>query len=106
MGYAWSGQCYETPEMALSAFAKTVPNADASGINSFSAPPTINAAGLVSWSIDNRPLNSGASTIRTGITQLQQCSYDSFRVDQLPDLLVIAILVFAFFIGFRSGQSA
>lgn len=106
MGYAWNGSCYENTDQALDAFAKSVPQANAQGINAFTSAPVINETGLISWSISNRPFTGTAATTWTGTTQLMQCSYSSFRVDQVPDLLVIAIMVFAFFIGFRSGQTA
>lgn len=106
MGYAWHGSCYENTDQALDAFARDIPSADAAGIISFTALPTVNGTGLVSWSISHQPFNGTAATTRTGTTQLQQCTFDSFRVDQVPDLLVIGLMVFAFFIGFRSGQTA
>lgn len=105
MGYAWSGACYETTATALEAFAKSVPTSDAAGINSFTSAPTISATGLITWSISNRPLTATAATTRTGTTQLQACTYDSFTPDQIPDLFFVVAMVFAFFIGFRSGQS-
>jgi len=106
MGFAWNGNCYETPETALEAFSRDVPKVDASGINAFASVPSVDAAGVVSWSISNRPLSSDIATTRTGTTQLPSCSYDSFRIDQLPDIAFVVFLVFAFFMGFRSGQTA
>lgn len=104
MGYAWNSDCYETPGAALEAFAKDVPTANPTGIMAFTAAPTINSTGLITWSISHRPLTTTTATTRTGTTQLLTCTYDSFRVDQLPDMMIIGLLLVAFFIGFRSGQ--
>jgi len=106
MGFAWNGNCYETPESALEAFSRDVPRVDGFGINSFASAPSVDASGVVSWSISNRPLSGDVATTRNGTTQLQTCTFDSFRLDQLPDLALIAVLLFAFFMGFRSGQTA
>jgi len=102
MGYAWSGACYQTTAAALSAFAEDVPSADASGINSFTAQPTINGSGLISWSISNRPLTGTTATTRTGTTQLQTCTEG---IEQWPiqSLLFPALLLFAFFAGVKTG---
>lgn len=102
MGYAWGGSCYADTAQALAAFAVDIPNADAAGINAFTAAPTINGTGLISWSISNRPLNTTAATTRTGTTQLLACTEG---VDQwsVQSLLVPALLFFAAFLGFRTG---
>ena len=102
MGYAWRGVCYADVNSALAAFVKSVPDSDAAGINTFSGTPTISGAGLITWSILNRPLSGTTASVRTGTTQLPVCSEG---VDQWPlqSLLFPALLVFAFFIGFKSG---
>lgn len=102
MGYAWNGVCYPDTVTALAAFAKQVPTSDAAGINSFTAAPTINASGLISWSISNRPLSGTTATTRTGTTQLLTCTEG---LDQWPmqSLIFPALLVFAFFLGFKAG---
>lgn len=103
MGYAWNNVCYQDTASALAAFAKSVPSADAAGINTFTAAPTVSASGLVSWSISNRPLSATTATTRTGTTQLLACSDPA--MDQYPvgSLLVVAALFFALVGGFRSG---
>jgi len=106
MGYAWNGNCYETPENALEAFARDVPRVDGVSVNSFAGPPSVDAAGLVTWSIDNRPFSGDAVFTRNGTTQLLTCTFDSFRLDQLSDLAFIGVVLLAFFMGFRSGQAA
>lgn len=106
MAFAWAGGCYETPEEAIAAFAKDVPTADATGINSFTQPPTIDPSGLITWSIANRSFSTNKTLIRTGTTQLQTCTYDSFNPSALADITFILAMIFAFFVGFRSGQAA
>jgi len=105
MPHAWNGTCYETPEAALRAFSRDIPTADGSAISAFTQPPTIDTAGLVTWSINHRPLTGDIATTRTGTTQLQPCVYDSFGTDSIPDLLFLIAIVFAFFGGFRTGVS-
>lgn len=102
MGYAWNGGCYADTTSALAKFANDVPSADAVGIISFTAAPTINGSGLITWSISHRPLTGTTATTRTGTTQLQACTEG---VDQwsVQSLLVPALLFFAAFLGFRSG---
>lgn len=103
MPYAWSGVCYQDTTSALAAFARSVPDANASGINTFTAAPTINASGLVTWSISNRPLNTTTATTRTGTTQLPTCA--SPTADQWPmqHYSLLLGMFFALFLGFRTG---
>lgn len=105
MGYAWNGTCHPDTATALDHFAKSIPSADAAGVISFTAQPTIDGNGLISWSIAHRPLTDTVSTTRTGTTQLQTCAEG---IDQWPvqSLLFIAALFFAAFIGFKSGYRA
>lgn len=102
MGYGWNGVCYQTPATALEAFAKQVPKSDAAGINAFTAAPTINGTGLITWSISNRPLNGTTATTRTGTTQLLTCT-DSMDQWPVQSTLYWLALLFACFIGFRTG---
>lgn len=105
MGYAWDGVCYQDTASALAAFAKQVPTSDAAGINSFTAAPTIDGTGLITWSISNRPLNNTTATTRTGTTQLQTCVEG---VDQWPiqSIAFIVALFLCAFIGFKTGYRA
>lgn len=102
MGYAWNGVCYQDTAAALAAFAKQVPSADGSGINYFTTPPTIDAAGKISWSISNYPLNGFLAVTKTGTVQLQTCvdALDQWPVQSIVFLLA---LFFAAFIGFKTG---
>lgn len=102
MGYAWNAICHPDTASALAAFAKAVPTADGAAVISFTAQPTINASGLITWSISHRPLTGTTATTRTGTTQLQTCTEG---VDQWPvqSLLFIAALFFAAFAGFKAG---
>jgi len=106
MGYAWNGVCYESPEKALEGFALDVPKADSVGVVALTGAPSVDGVGLVTWSVQHLSFVDGVATTRTGTTQLQQCSFDSFSSAALPDLVFVVAMVFAFFVGFRSGQAA
>lgn len=103
MGYAWANVCYQDTASALEAFARSVPQSDAAGINAFTAAPTINGTGLITWSISNRPLSTTTATTRTGTTQLMTCANPS--PDQWPTQSYALLLgmFFAVFLGFRTG---
>lgn len=103
MGYAWNGQCYQDTASALAAFAEDVPSSAGNAINAFTAAPTINASGLITWSISNRPLTTTTATTRTGTTQLLSCNTE--MLDQWPvqSILFYLALVFAALVGFRTG---
>lgn len=103
MGYAWKGVCYQDTASALNAFARDVPTVDAVGILSFTASPTINGTGLVSWSISHRPLTGTTATTRTGTTQLQTCATESFAQFPEASMLFFVALFFAAMHGFKTG---
>lgn len=105
MGYAWSGVCYETPADALAAFSLSVPSADGSAINAFTAPPTVDGSGLISWSIHHRPMSGLLPSIQTGTTQLQPCDYNSLAALPLADLALVIATVICIALGFRMGQA-
>jgi len=106
MGYAWQSKCFDTTTEALEAFKLSVPSVDAATINTFTTAPTINASGLVTWSISNRPLTTTTATTRTGTTQLPTCTPDSISTLPLQDLALVIGLVLCFLVGFRMGQAA
>ncbi len=103
MGYAWHGVCYQDTDSALASFARTVPDADGAGINSFTAAPAISGAGLITWSISNRPLTDTTATTRNGTTQLLTCADTSMDQWSVQSIDFYAALFFAAFLGFRSG---
>lgn len=105
MPYAWNGTCYETPEAALRGFSRDIPKSDGSAITAFSVAPTVDQTGLVSWSINHRPLNGDTVTTRTGTTQLLPCDLDGFSLQSQPDLIFLVAIVFAWAVGFRTGVS-
>lgn len=105
MGYAWSGSCYESEALALDAFAVSIPQSSSGAINTFTVPPSGNGSGLVTWTISSQPLTGAAATIGSGTTQLGVCTYDSFTINQMPDLLFVLALIFAFFSGFKTGRT-
>ncbi len=103
MPYAWRGVCYQDTASALEAFAVEIPSADAAGIISFTAAPTISASGLVSWSISHRPLTGTTATTRTGTTQLLSCSTPTMEQWPIQSLLLPVAIFFAAALGIRSG---
>lgn len=103
MGYSWNGVCYPDTAAALSAFALDIPTSNPSGINAFTAAPTINGTGLISWSISNRPFSGSTATTRTGTTQLLTCSEPMMNQWPLESILLVLALFFAAFGGFRAG---
>lgn len=105
MGYAWSGSCYESEALALSAFASAIPQANGGAINTFTTAPTGNGSGLISWTISSQSVTGAPATVGSGSTQLPTCAYDSFTPNQLPDLLFVVALIFAFFAGFKTGRT-
>lgn len=102
MGYAWGGQCHQDTVSALNAFKLDMTAGNASGINTFTAAPTISGTGLITWSISNRPLSTTAATTRTGTTQLLTCTDDITQWD-VSSIVWIAALFFAAVAGWRTG---
>lgn len=103
MPYAWHGVCYQNTAMALDAFAREIPSADAAGIISFTAAPTISTEGLVTWSISHRPLTGTTATTRTGTTQLQTCTAPTMEQWPVQSVLLPLAIFFAAAVGIRSG---
>jgi len=103
MGYAWNGVCYQDTAGALASFTREIPSADAAGIISFTANPTIGAGGLVTWSISHRPLTGTAPTTRTGTTQLPSCTTEGLNQWPVQSIVFYLALIFAVFAGFRTG---
>lgn len=103
MPYIWNGVCYQDTTSVLDAFARSVPSVDAMGINSFTAAPTINGTGLITWSISNRPLTGTTATTRTGTTQLTSCSNPDMGQWTQQSMVLYVALFFAAMTGFRTG---
>lgn len=103
MPYAWQGICYQDTASALNAFALDIPSSDASGINAFTVAPTINASGLITWSISNRPLSTTVATTRTGTTQLMTCTTPTLEQWPVQSFLFYFAVFFAAMVGFRTG---
>lgn len=106
MGYAWNGACFPDTATALAEFINDVPSVSPTGINSFTAVPTISGTGLISWSISNRPLNSTTADTRTGTTQLLTCTSETMEQWPVQSLLLPIALFFAAFMGFKTGYRA
>lgn len=103
MPYAWHGVCYQDTATALDAFSREIPSADAAGIISFTAAPTISTGGLVTWSISHRPLTGTTATTRTGTTQLQTCTTPTMEQWPVQSVLLPLAIFFAAALGIRSG---
>ena len=103
MGRVWNGSCYQSEADALTAFKLDLTTADAAGIVTFTAAPTISGTGLVTWSISHRPLTSTAATTRTGTTQLLSCAEPTISQWPVESILWVAVLFFAATLGFRTG---
>lgn len=101
--FAYSGICYETPELALAAFSRSLPVVDAVGVTALSSAPSISPGGAISWSVSSYPYSTGVAVTRTGTTQLSACSVP--LLDQYPvqSLLFVAAVFFAAVAGFRAG---
>lgn len=104
MPYAFNGICYSDVDAALGAFTRSGAGLDPTGILTFTAPPSINSTGLVSWSITRQSFQEGATATATytGVTQLPACSDPSSQFD-IGLVLFICALLFAFFNGFKTG---
>lgn len=103
MPYAWHGVCYQDTATALDAFARDIPSADAAGIISFTAAPTISTGALVTWSISHRPLTDTTATTRIGTTQLQTCTTPTMEQWPVQSVLLPLAIFFAAALGIRSG---
>lgn len=103
MPYAWNGICYQDTAYALEAFALSIPSSAGSTINAFTSAPTVSAAGLITWSISNRPLTTTAATTRTGTTQLLACTSPELDQWSIQSLFVPVAIFICVFLGFRTG---
>lgn len=102
MPYAFSGICYPDADAALGAFTRSGAGLDPTGFLTFTAPPSINSTGLVSWSIARQSFQDGTTATYTGVTQLPACSDPSSQFD-IGLVFFICALLFAFFNGFNTG---
>lgn len=104
MGFLWNGRCYQDGASALQAFRASLTNGDSGGITTFSQPPTIDSAGVVSWSISHRSFTSNSVSTRTGTTQLGSCTQSYFNVDEAISLVPFIGFFVAFAFGYIAGQ--
>lgn len=103
MGYAFNGVCYQTTGAALEAFSNAVTVVTPQGINGFVTAPTIDALGVIDWTISNRPLTDNVSTARSGTFQLAPCTSETMEQWPVQSILFCVALFFSAFLGFRSG---
>jgi len=107
MGYVWKGHCWPDTGTALNAFIVDTVEANPTGINTFTANPTVNASGLITWSISNRPLTGTSATTRTGTTQLPTCTqfaHNKFELLAVQDVLTAIGIGLAFVVGIVAGN--
>lgn len=107
MGYAWNGHCWPDNATALNAFILDSVDIDSVGINTFTAVPTVNATGLITWSISNRPLTGTTATTRTGTTQLPKCTQlvdNKFELLAVQDVVTAIGIGLAFVVGIVAGN--
>lgn len=106
MGYAWSGVCYESGELARDAFASGLSTLDGYGVTVLTGAPTVDGVGQVSWSVTTMPWSTGVSVARSGVTQLQACAVPTAAQYPVQSVLIVAALFFAMVMGFRAGFRA
>lgn len=105
MPYAFNGRCYETTAEGLKAFQVSFPRVDGTATEALNSS-SINATGLVTFSIAHRPLTTNTVTARTGTLQLTACtdSYvNQFEALAIQDIAVGIGIALAFAIGFAGG---
>ena len=106
MGYAWKGKCWPDTGTALNAFIVDAVEIDPTGVNTFNSLPTINASGVISWSISNRQLNSNTTSTRTGTTQLPSCTQfadNKLELIAVQDVISAIGIGLAFVVGIAAG---
>lgn len=102
MGYAWNGVCHQSTANALAAFVEDVPSAG-NAVTSFAGTPSITSGGLVTWSIISQSLSGGDPVTVASTTQLPPCASESLAQLPVQSILVYLAMLFAAFVGFRTG---
>ena len=103
MGYAFNGQCHPEPSGALSAFIASFPQVTPGGINTLTAAPTINASGVISYSLNSLSVNGSTSSTTASVLQLSSCT--PVWTDYPPQFIAFLLAVFfAFAIGLSHGR--
>jgi len=102
MGYAWNGVCHQDSASALAAFVEDVPSAG-NAVTTFAGVPSISSGGLVSWSIISQPLTGSDPVTVSSTTQLPACASESLAQLPVQSILVYLAMLFAAFVGFRTG---
>lgn len=105
MGFAWNGTCHQDAASALAAFIEDVP-ASGSAVTTFATAPTISGGGLISWSIVSQSLAGGDPVTVASSTQLPVCTSESLAQLPVQSVLVYLAMLFAAFVGFRTGFRA
>jgi len=107
MGYAWNGVCYETAAQGLDGFVRSFPTSTPSGILTFTgSAPSVSGSGLISFQ-SGFSLISGSGNYsyanRSGTLQLPSCDYQTLGNYPAGDIVFLCSMVFAAFVGFRTG---
>lgn len=102
MGYSWGGRCWPDVNTARDAFVRDVSAVDPTGLT-VPGTITVNASGVVSWSIIYRSFGSTLVYTRTGTTQLATCTTPDLTNYSEQSLFFIAALFFAAVVGFKTG---
>lgn len=106
-GWIFSGYCYATSAEALSAFQKQYPIIDQSGNYTSFVTASVNASGLLSYTLNNRPITSSITTSRTGTMQLSSCSKpDDFSLSAALEAFAFFFSTTIFFYAVGRGAGA
>jgi hypothetical protein len=74
VGWVFENHCYAAPVDALTAFENLYPIIDQSGNYTSFVSASVSASGLLTYSLQTRPITSNALSSRTGTMQLVSCS--------------------------------
>jgi len=72
MGFSYSGICYETPADALAAFQTAFPVWGDINVTALSSS-SVSGGGLLTYSVQTRPISTNTVASRTGTLQLSVC---------------------------------
>jgi len=104
VGYAFNGTCYPDGATALTAFNLGVMNTDGAHINTLTSSSVAGTPPVITYNISSRTLaTTTATAARTGTITLKECDYSFMQTKDLPDMVLIAVLLFAAFMGLRTG---
>jgi len=104
VGYSYGGTCYPTGTDALDGFRLDFKNWDGVYVNSLTASSVAGTPPVITYTTASRTLDSDVAPVaRTGTITLSQCDYSFIQQKDVPDILLISVLLFAAFMGLRTG---